>query len=71
MIAEEIGVSERTVRTARKQSGSQDYRTCVGGPGLPVHAGWFLLLNRLFAALLAAIVIARGERRGEWYSEVV
>ena len=25
MIAEEIGVSERTVRTARKQSGSQDY----------------------------------------------
>ncbi len=65
MIAEEIGVSERTVRTARKQSGSQD---C---PGLPVHAGGFLLLNCLFAALLAAIVIARGERRGEWYSEVV
>src|SRR5258707_12150681 len=25
MIAEEIGVSERTVRTSRKQSGSQDY----------------------------------------------
>src|SRR5882724_3921858 len=25
MIAEEIGVSEGTVRTARKQSGSQDY----------------------------------------------
>ena len=70
MIAEETGVSEGTVRTARKQSGSQDYEP-VGGPGLPVHAGGFLLLNCLFAALLAGIVIARGERRGEWYSEVV
>src|SRR5260370_31363465 len=40
------------------------------GPGLPVHAGGFLLLNCLFSALLASIVISRGKRRGEGYSEV-
>jgi len=71
MIAEEIGVSERTVRTARKQSGSQDYEPVWEALACRFTPGGFLLLNCLFAALLAAIVIARGERRGEWYSEVV
>jgi len=71
MIAEEIGVSEGTVRTARKQSGFAGLRTCVGGLACRFRRR-FLLLNCFFPlfSLLAAIVIAR---RATWQvdSEVV
>jgi cold shock protein len=59
MIAEEIGVSEGTVGTARKQSGSQDYEPVWEALACRFTPGGFLLLNCLFATLLAAIVIAR------------
>src|SRR5712671_990910 len=57
-----ISLSARTRQTAvglRWTVPVELPKLCRSSTGLPVHAGGFLLLNCLFAALLAAIVIAR------------